>query len=134
MKVKLNQSLSDSSRCYVGVIGEETGLVQCPSILDVCVKVTLDKQRPTFSCLSHQLLNAVGFTGSITNELNCQYIASARGEYCACVGDMCNAPRKLSSLGNEFSYLQYTYGVNSSYCLQIDITFNIIIFFSEKYG
>ena len=83
------------------------GLVQCPSILDVCVKVTLDKQRPTYSCCWHQLLDAIGFTGSITNELNCQYIASAQGEYCACVGDMCNDPSKLKLLGNELRYFQH---------------------------
>ena len=101
MTEKLNQSLSGNHysfnpSCYVGVIGEKIGVVKCPLMLDICAKVTPDNHHPTFSCLSRQLLDAIGYTGAITKELNCQYVTSARSEYCACTGDSCNTPRKLS--------------------------------------
>ena len=87
-------------RCYYGLNGISGYTQDCPPNYDVCSKQTDVGQSPGYDCFLSSNLSAMGFTASISNELDCkQFNGGTDDEYelCVCKGDDCNNPSKTKS-------------------------------------
>ena len=94
-------SFIPEARCYDGVLENGLGSMSCPYEVNLCGRITI-QGRTSYSCIPTSSLKSIGFTGTITDELNCQdlIIAGQNSRVCICKGNQkneCNVPRKFKS-------------------------------------